>query len=220
MCGISGLWEQTAGSAEALEAIGRAMSRSLSHRGPDADGVWSDAAVSLVLSHRRLSILDLSPEGAQPMMSASGRYVIVYNGEIYNHLTLRQRLDQVHDAPQWRGHSDTETLLAAIEAWGLDAALNAATGMFALALWDRKTHSLYLARDRMGEKPLYYGHAASRLFFASELNAILQVPGVSPRLDRRALVDGSDDVAGDGSEHDVIFPGKRSATPKDLRRRR
>lgn len=187
MCGISGFWSMSSDHVRDLEEIGRAMSRTLRHRGPDADGVWADPDAGLVLAHRRLSILDPSPQGAQPMPSASGRYVVVFNGEIYNHLDLRRRLDVAGSAPDWRGHSDTETLLAAIDEWGLEKALDAASGMFALALWDRAARTFHLARDRVGEKPLYFGHVRSGLAFASELKAILAVTGGRPELNREAL---------------------------------
>ncbi len=123
----------------------------MGHRGPDAAGVWADAAAGIALAHRRLSILDLSPAGSQPMASASGRFVIVFNGEIYNHLDLRRMLGEL----AWSGHSDTETLLACIEAWGIAPTLSRLTGMFAFAVWDSARRELTLARDRPGEKPLY-----------------------------------------------------------------
>ncbi|MDU8946140.1 asparagine synthase (glutamine-hydrolyzing) [Ovoidimarina sediminis] len=187
MCGISGLWGSPSRSADELDRIGQAMSEALAHRGPDAAGCWCDPDQGVVFSHRRLSILDLSVEGAQPMLSPSGRYVLVYNGEIYNHIEIRTRLVEAGEAPLWRGHSDTEVLLAAIEAWGIEAALDATAGMYALALWDREGHSLFLARDRTGEKPLYFGHGADCLFFASELKAIHAVPGLDLELDPAAL---------------------------------
>ena len=137
------------GSPQAdLRQIAGAMTRSLRHRGPDAEGIWT--ADGIALGHRRLSILDLSPAGAQPMHSACGRYVIAFNGEIYNHLDLRRELEDNGAAPNWRGHSDTETLLAGIRFWGLDVTLERAAGMFAIALWDRRERRLSLARDRMG----------------------------------------------------------------------
>lgn len=187
MCGISGFWSTSSEGVRQLEEIGRAMSRTLRHRGPDADGIWSDTDAGIVLAHRRLSILDPSPQGAQPMLSASGRHVVVYNGEIYNHPELRRRLEAAGNAPDWRGHSDTETLLAAIDAWGIEQALDAASGMFAFALWDRAERTFHLARDRMGEKPLYFGNVRSGLAFASELKAILAVTEDRPELDRAAL---------------------------------
>ncbi|QNI95417.1 asparagine synthase (glutamine-hydrolyzing) [Synechococcus sp. A15-127] len=167
------------------------MAAAIAYRGPDDSGAWVDPAVGLALVHRRLAILDLSPAGHQPMPSASGRYVIVFNGEIYNHLALRQELPG-----PWRGYSDTETLLAAIEAWGLEAALQRCAGMFALALWDRREQLLQLARDRFGEKPLYWGLSGSgstgsgagpALVFASELAALRAWPGFDNPIDRPSL---------------------------------
>src|SRR5262249_6868993 len=146
-------------------------------------GTWLDEASGVALGHTRLSIVDLSAAGHQPMSSASGRYVIAYNGEIYNHADLRAQLP----AQAWRGHSDTETFLAGIEAWGVDKALRAAVGMFAFALWDRQDRLLVLARDRLGEKPLYYGYVGTAFVFASELKAIAGLPGFQREVDRAAL---------------------------------
>jgi asparagine synthase (glutamine-hydrolysing) len=148
------------------------MAGALVHRGPDDAGFWVDAALGVGLAHRRLSILDLSPAGHQPMRSGSGRYEIVFNGEIYNHLQVRQELQQGGEVREWRGRSDTETLLAAVEAWGLAASLKRCVGMFALALWDRQRSVLTLARDRVGEKPLYYGRIGDAFLFGSELKAL------------------------------------------------
>jgi len=159
------------------------MIGAIGYRGPDDSGVWCDPSLGLSLGHARLSILDLSPAGRQPMMSASGRYVIVYNGEVYNHLDLRKQLSGVI----WRGHSDTETLLAALEAWGIEKTLQAAVGMFAFALWDKVERQLILARDRIGEKPLYYGWHRNTFLFASELKAMEAYPGWSGEIDRGAL---------------------------------
>jgi len=157
------------------------------HRGPDSRGYWEDGQAGLALGHVRLAIQDLSPAGHQPMVSACGRYVLVLNGEIYNHLELRRQLSAQGRAPAWRGHSDTETILACFAAWGMAGALEKAIGMFALALWDRQERTLTLARDRMGEKPLYLGFAGARFVFASELKALVGVPGLDKSLDRRAL---------------------------------
>lgn len=182
MCGIAGLLGQIAGQTLPAPAVLQAMTDALIHRGPDAQGHWRDAAAGIALGHRRLAILDLSEAGAQPMHSACGRYVIAFNGEIYNHLTLRERLAQNGHAPDWRGHSDTETLLAAIVAWGLTDALRASFGMFALALWDRQARTLVLARDRMGEKPLYWGQWGGHWAFASQPAALRGLPGFAADL--------------------------------------
>lgn len=193
MCGLAGLWRPTAAPSQELERDARAMAAAIAHRGPDDAGVWCDPAVGLALAHRRLSILDLSPAGHQPMASASGRYVIAFNGEVYNHLALRRELETAGALQQpWRGHSDTETLLAAIEAWGLEAILQRCVGMFALALWDQRAHVLQLARDRFGEKPLYWGWLQAGgqrvLAFASELAALRALPGAeSAAVDPAAL---------------------------------
>ena len=137
------------------------MTAAITHRGPDDEGYWIDAEAGVAFGHRRLSIVDLSPHGHQPMHSADGRWVISYNGEIYNHAALRRELEEAGDAPPggWRGHSDTEVLVEAIAAWGLEVALEKSVGMFAFALWDRQERTLSLVRDRFGEKPLYYGWA-------------------------------------------------------------
>jgi asparagine synthase (glutamine-hydrolysing) len=162
------------------------MADALVHRGPDDGGTWSDAERGVALGHRRLSIIDLSPAGHQPMASRSGRYRLVYNGEIYNHAAIRRELDG-GAAVEWRGHSDTETFLEGVERWGLEAALSRSVGMFALALWDRETQTLSLARDRMGEKPLYYGWTRQGFVFASELKAIRAAPGFDARIDPGVL---------------------------------
>lgn len=160
----------------------RRMADTLRHRGPDDEGIWVDEEAGVALGHRRLSIIDLSPAGAQPMASCSGRYVIAFNGEIYNHLALRDELAAVGAAPAWRGSSDTETLLATVAHWGLRDALRRAHGMFALALWDRQAQRLHLARDRMGEKPLYLARLDNSWAFGSELKALLAAPGFEARL--------------------------------------
>lgn len=161
------------------------MARVLSHRGPDDEGVWVDAPAGIALGHRRLSVIDLSPEGHQPMPSSSGRYLISFNGEIYNFQEIRAELEPL--GHRFRGHSDTEVALAAIEQWGLKIALKRFVGMFAFGLWDRREHVLYLARDRMGEKPLYYGRCDGAFVFASELKAFRDVPGWTGTIDRDAL---------------------------------
>lgn len=188
MCGIAGLFDASGRiTADARAALAQAMTDRLAHRGPDAQGMWHDAYAGIVLGHRRLSIVDLSPAGAQPMESASGRYVVSYNGEIYNWQALRADLDARGAAPVWRGHSDTEVLLAGIDADGLEATLARLNGMFALALWDRRARTLTLARDRMGEKPLYYGCGDGLFAFASELKALALLPGFCSSIDPDAV---------------------------------
>ena len=173
MCGIAGFLGGKRFVADEASAIARRMADAVAHRGPDDAGVWLDGEAGVALAHQRLAVIDLSPAGHQPMISASGRSVIVFNGEIYNHAELRRRLDAQCPGLAWRGHSDTETLLAAIEHWGLEEALRAATGMFAFAFWDRRDGTLSLARDRLGEKPLYYGWQNGVFLFGSELAARL-----------------------------------------------
>jgi asparagine synthase (glutamine-hydrolysing) len=187
MCGIAGIWWPEGRRQAEAEAAVSAMTAWLRHRGPDARAVWANGAAGIALGHARLSILDLSPAGAQPMISASGRHVIVFNGEIYNHLELRRELESRGAAPRWRGHSDTETLLALIDQYGIEETLNRATGMFGLAVWDRVQRTLTLARDRLGEKPLYFGRVGPAMVFASELKAFRAVPGFAPQIDRQAM---------------------------------
>lgn len=186
MCGITGFVSRLALDANA-EKVASQMAQAISHRGPDDSGCWIDYQAGVALAHRRLAIIDLSAAGHQPMISASGRYVIVYNGEIYNFETLRREIDATGRAPDWRGHSDTEVLLAAIETWGLNETLGKLNGMFALALWDRERRLLALARDIIGEKPLYYGRIGSDFVFGSELKAMQTHPGFSGQVDNSAL---------------------------------
>lgn len=183
MCGLAGaLWrDRRTGD---LTSIGQAMAAQIRYRGPDDVGVWHDAEAGILLAHVRLAIVDLSPAGHQPMVSPCGRYLLVFNGEIYNHLALRSEMGRETD---WRGHSDTETLLAGFARWGVMATLERAAGMFAFALWDRETGSLTLGRDRLGEKPLYYGWHRGAFLFASELKAFDAWPGFDPELNRDAL---------------------------------
>ncbi len=205
MCGLVGLWRS--GSCDSFDYPLRGslneMIVSLHHRGPDDFGVWSDESTGVGFGHQRLAIQDLTVAGHQPMNSACGRYVIVLNGEIYNHLDLRISLASSNSSSliesahtelgslSWQGHSDTETLLAAIATWGVEEALDRCVGMFAFALWNRETETLTLARDRFGEKPLYYGwigRGVSRAFaFASELKALRAYPGFGNAIDRQAL---------------------------------
>ncbi|MBZ9986770.1 asparagine synthase (glutamine-hydrolyzing) [Mesorhizobium sp. BH1-1-5] len=181
MCGIVGILISPGQmDPRSLEAIGP-MTRSLQHRGPDGEGLWMDCGAGIALGHRRLAIVDLSSAGHQPMRSASGRYVITFNGEIYNFRDMRRELEGA--GQQFRGTGDTEVLLCAIEMWGLESALRRCAGMFAFALWDLKTRTLHLARDRMGKKPLYVALAGRALVFASELKAIRCFPLFSPELD-------------------------------------
>jgi asparagine synthase (glutamine-hydrolysing) len=182
---LTGFWRYGGFNSEEALATAEAMAGQITHRGPDDTGVWTDVDIGLMLAHRRLSILDLSPAGHQPMVSASGRYVIVFNGEIYNHLDLRQELDVA--SPLWGGHSDTETLLAGFEAWGIEATIKKSIGMFAIVLWDRAERALTLARDRMGEKPLYYGWNGKSFLFASELKALRAYRNFNANINRNAL---------------------------------
>lgn len=183
MCGLAGIFARHEGSSRTV----RLMTSVLRHRGPDDAGFWADNEAGLALGHVRLSILDTSPAGHQPMVSACGRFIIAFNGEIYNHMDLRRELAAVSAAPSWLGHSDTETLLAAVAQWGVTEALRRCWGMFALALWDREQGTLHLARDRMGEKPLYYGWAGGQFSFASELKAFRSHPAFQRRLSPAAV---------------------------------
>lgn len=160
------------------------MTNTMIHRGPDDSGTWTDLDAGIALGHRRLSIIDLSPLGHQPMHSHSERYVMAYNGEIYNFKAIKKELG---NNINWRGESDTEVLLAAIETWGLEEALQKTVGMFAIALWDRETRELTLARDRFGEKPLHYGKVNNNFVFASELKAIRKTPGFNNPINQDAL---------------------------------
>ena len=188
MCGFVGFlttaaWARDDVAAELLER----MANTIVHRGPDSAGYWYDAASGIALGHRRLAIVELSPAGAQPMHSSCGRYVIAFNGEIYNHLELRKQLSE----QPWRGHSDTETLLAGCSAWGIRATIERSIGMFAMAVWDKKERTLTLARDRLGEKPLYYGWqgqgAEACLLFGSDLAAFKAHPAFAADINRDAL---------------------------------
>ncbi|HEX6660774.1 MAG TPA: asparagine synthase (glutamine-hydrolyzing) [Sphingomicrobium sp.] len=185
MCGIAGII-----SCNPLDepTVAR-MTRALVHRGPDDEGIWFDPDAGIGLGHRRLSIVDLSPAGHGPMHSADGRYVLTFNGEIYNHAELRASLEQAGAVPEggWRGHCDTEVFLQGIVTWGLTEVLRRSTGMFAFGLWDRRERTLSLVRDRFGEKPLYYGWAGRDFLFGSELKALRSHPQFDNAIDRRAL---------------------------------
>lgn len=187
MCGITGFFNLShEAPRQRLECIINRMTDSLVHRGPDSQGVWVDPQAGVALGHRRLAVIDLSSEGHQPMFSISGRYALVFNGEIYNYEVLRDELARL--GGHFRGHSDTEVLLAAICQWGFEAALQKLNGMFALALWDREEQRLSLARDRFGEKPLYYGWSGSTFLFGSELKSLTVYPDFQKEINRDALV--------------------------------
>ena len=183
MCGIVGYWDKQGAESSIVEQ----MALRIMHRGPDDSGIWINKDNTLALGHRRLSILDLSEAGHQPMVSPCSRYTLSYNGEIYNHLDLRKELERAGGHFDWQGHSDTETLLAALRHWGIEGALQRLNGMFAFALWDSIESTLTLARDRMGEKPLYYGVNNGTFFFGSELKSFKPHPNFNGVVDRSAL---------------------------------
>lgn len=187
MCGIAGFWQLTPNITDPGDVAthARRMADRLAHRGPDDGGVWHDPESAIGLAHRRLSIVDLSPEGHQPMLSADGRYALVFNGEIYNFRALREELS--HAGYPFRGHCDTEVLLAAIDHWGLEATLPRLNGMFAFALWDCTTRRLQLVRDRLGKKPLYFGRMQDSFVFASELGAFQALKTFSGAVDRESV---------------------------------
>lgn len=184
MCGIAGFFSGNPLGPEAL-AWARAMADAIAYRGPDDSGAWMDQAAGVAFGHRRLAVIDVSIEGHQPMTSESGRFVLNYNGEIYNYAQLQRELSGL--GHRFRGHSDTEVMLAAFEEWGLERSLQSLVGMFAFALWDHKNDTLTLVRDRMGEKPLYYGMSGGAFVFASELKAFTRFPGWSGEINRDAL---------------------------------
>jgi asparagine synthase (glutamine-hydrolysing) len=188
MCGFAGFVTPMAAKPSLQwQTVLPRMGDPIRHRGPDHSDQWIDADAGIGLVHRRLAILDLSAAGHQPMVSASGRRVIAFNGEVYNHADLRQVLQASGTAPAWHGHSDTETLLAGFESWGIEDTLRRCVGMFAIALWDRTERQLHLMRDRLGEKPLYYGWAGDALLFGSELKALRAHPSWRGEVDRDAL---------------------------------
>ena len=183
MCGFAGFWPYSAERSSPDAVIAR-MTGAIAHRGPDDSGCHCDDATGVALGFRRLSILDLSPAGHQPMLSASGRYAITFNGEIYNFAALRE---QIGSGMTYRGHSDTEIILAAVERFGVVETIKRCAGMFAFALWDRQERTLYLTRDRLGEKPLYYGVFGGTLVWGSELKALRAHPAFRGTVDRASL---------------------------------
>ncbi|MGV8948952.1 MAG: asparagine synthase (glutamine-hydrolyzing) [Candidatus Paracaedibacter sp.] len=185
MCGIAGFITSGLTNAMTLMRYVSGMTNAISHRGPDDEGAWVDESAGLALGHRRLSIQDLSPAGHQPMTSQCGRWVIIYNGETYSSQELRPLLEA--RGISFRGHSDTEVMVEAIAAWGLEAAIKQFIGMFAFALWDCKDQNLYLVRDRLGIKPLYWGNSGSTFLFGSELKALCAYPNFHPKLNHQAL---------------------------------
>jgi asparagine synthase (glutamine-hydrolysing) len=185
LCGITGFFNPAnTHSRDVLRGHVSAMASTIVHRGPDDEGAWVAPEVGVGLGSRRLAIIDLSPEGHQPMESASGRYVITYNGEVYNAASISRELGSSGLAPRWRGHSDTEVILAAVEAWGIDRALASFNGMFAFALWDTRDRTLMLVRDRLGIKPLYFGIVNGAMVFGSELHAIAAYPNADLTINR------------------------------------
>lgn len=181
MCGIAGIL----GSNADVAATAKKMADAIIYRGPDSGAVWSDPESRVALGHRRLAIVDLSPAGDQPMTSSCGRYVIAYNGEVYNAPDLRQKLEEA--GRTFRGHSDTEVILEGFSLWGIRQTIDQAIGMFAIALWDRKERELTLIRDRLGIKPLYWGQFGDTFIYGSELKALCAAPGWKPRLDRDSI---------------------------------
>ncbi|MFW8565962.1 asparagine synthase (glutamine-hydrolyzing) [Orrella sp. 11846] len=192
MCGLTGFLIKPAQWSDQSLGHLHQMAQTMFRRGPDDQGIWLDPNAGIALAHRRLAVLDLSDAGKQPMISNSGQYVLALNGEIYNHLELRQTLESLQngsaiDPQSWRGHSDTETVLAAFDVWGIEATLQKLVGMFAMVIWDRQAQSLTLTRDRLGEKPLYYGWVGNALVFGSELKPIKAFPSFNNELERQAL---------------------------------
>lgn len=187
MCGFSGFLGYQGMEASAVEHIALRMGRAILHRGPDGSGIWLEHSAELAFVHRRLAIIDLSPAGHQPMASGSGRYTIVFNGEIYNHVNLRSELEAETGPQCWRGHSDTETLLGCFDHWGIEKTLEKSVGMFAIAMWDKVGDCLVLARDRIGEKPLYYGVQQGVFMFASELKSLKCHPAFIGKMNRNAI---------------------------------
>lgn len=186
MCGIAGIYKLSAsGKVANLNDDVRNMTDALVHRGPDASGYWLDLDAGIALGHRRLSVIDLSANAAQPMISSCGRYVIVYNGEVYNFREIKNELESAKK--HFRGNSDTEIILEACAYWGIESAIHKFNGMFVFALWDKQKRCLHLVRDRLGIKPIYWGIIAGSLVFASELKAMRELSGRKPEVDRNAL---------------------------------
>ena len=190
MCGIAGFIQSQRSNINInYNVVASEMARAIQHRGPDNKGVWFDNVLKVAMAYQRLAVLDLTENGNQPMKSQSGRWIIVYNGEIYNHLQLRKDLVDAGFKVAWKGFSDTETLLACIDFWGIEKSLSKITGMFAFAIWDNKNKKLYLARDRFGEKPLYYGLINNHFVFASEIKSFKNFPGFKKKIDSESLHD-------------------------------
>lgn len=226
MCGLSGFLGGLGGrDATGVQALLANMANAIEHRGPDSAGYWFDLVQSIGLAHRRLAIVDISPAGAQPMASGSGRYVIAFNGEVYNHAALRAELDRLVAvlplavaANVWRGHSDTETLLAGFDAWGIEATVAKCIGMFAFAVWDKQTQTLTLGRDRLGEKPLYYGWQGQSndavFLFGSELKALRAHPAFAAAICPQALGSFLQNMAVGGTQ--TIYKGIHKVPPGTL----
>ena len=188
MCGIAGIFDPAGRGTADLKQRLAPMTGILAHRGPDADGLWIDAEAGIGLGHRRLSIVDVTSAGAQPMASADGRWITTYNGELYNTADLRAEVERANPDVRWRGHSDTEVLLEAVALWGVAEAIKRCNGMFALAFWDRRERRLWLVRDRIGIKPLYWARLpGGGLLFGSELRAFRGYPGFNTRIDTKAV---------------------------------
>lgn len=214
MCGVFGYLNYSY-QTDKNDYLLRDMKLELLNRGPDSTGEWLDPVAGYAVGHVRLAILDVSPAGAQPMQAVSGRWVLAFNGEIYNHLQLRADLDKASLAPAWRGHSDTETLLAGFDAWGIRATIEKCVGMFAMAVWCRQTQSLTLVRDRLGEKPLYFGwqgQGSQAVFlFGSELKALRAHPAFAAEIDTQALGSYMQNMAVAGTRS--IYKGIRKVPP-------
>jgi len=185
MCGITGIFGNLRKDELAISV--QKMSSTLTHRGPDDAGTWINEESGIAFGHQRLSIVDLSSVGHQPMMSPCGRFSVIFNGEIYNHLQLRDKLNASAYKQSWKGHSDTETLVSAFSQWGIEKTLEQLVGMFAIAVWDTRIKKLYLIRDRFGEKPLYYGWSNNTFLFGSELKALRSYKGFNNEIDRNVL---------------------------------